>query len=178
MASVAGVFKAVAPWLFTAASTLLPGPLATAAQKVGEAIGKDVSPDLSAISEAVAGATPEQLQAIKAADQQYQLDMQKAGFQHVEDLLKMTFDDTANARAREVAVRDNTPRILAYGVSGLVVLIEGFMLLHGIPKTVDPVIAGRILGTLDSALILVLGYYFGSSRGSDAKNEIISNLSK
>src|SRR6185312_12097477 len=167
---------AVAPWLFTAASTMLPGPLATAAQKVGEAIGKPVSADPQAIAEAVAGAAPEQLQAIRAADQQYALDMQKAGFAHVEDLLKMNFDDTANARAREIAVRDNTPKILAYGISVLVVAIEGFMLLHGIPKDVDPVIAGRILGTLDSALILVLGYYFGSSRGSDDKNSIIDNL--
>jgi hypothetical protein len=178
MPNFASIFKAVAPWLFTAASTLLPGPLATAAQKVGEAIGKDVKPDVQAIAEAVAGATPEQLQAIKAADQQYALAMQKAGFEHAEDLLKMNFDDTANARAREIAVRDNTPKILAYGVSILVLLCEGFMLLHGIPKTVDPVIAGRILGTLDSALILVLGYYFGSSRGSQEKDATIANLSK
>jgi hypothetical protein len=165
MANAAGIFKAVAPWLFAGASTLLPGPLGQAAAKIGAIIGKpDLKPDIQSISAAVASATPEQLAQIRAADQQHELDMQKAGFEHVEDLLNAEYADTANARAREVAVRDNTPKILAYGVSILVLLVEGFVLLHGIPKLVEPVIAGRILGTLDSALILVLGYYFGSSQ--------------
>lgn len=179
MANAAGIFKTVAPWLFAGASTLLPGPLGQAAAKIGEIIGKpDLKPDITAISNAVAGATPEQLAQIRLADQQHELDMKKAGFETVEAILGAEYGDTANARAREVAVRDNTPRYLAYGVCVLVLVVEGWMLLHGIPKTVDPVIAGRVLGTLDSALILVLGYYFGSSRGSDAKNEVIANLSK
>lgn len=179
MANAKGIFKAVAPWLFAGASTLLPGPLGQAASKIGAIIGKpDLKPDIDAISEAVAGATPEQLAQIRAADQAHELEMQKAGFQHVEDLLNAEYADTANARAREVAIKDKTPRNLAYSVCVLVLLLEGFMLFYGTPKAVDPVIAGRILGTLDSALILVLGYYFGSSRGSDDKNEIIKNLSK
>jgi hypothetical protein len=32
-----------------------------------------------------------------------------------------------------------------------------------------------VLGTLDAALMLVLGYYFGSSAGSAAKDETIKN---
>jgi len=34
----------------------------------------------------------------------------------------------------------------------------------------------RSLGTIDMALGLVLGYYFGSSAGSDKKNELIRKL--
>jgi hypothetical protein len=32
----------------------------------------------------------------------------------------------------------------------------------------------RVLGTLDSALMLVLSYYFGSSAGSAEKNQIMA----
>jgi hypothetical protein len=35
-----------------------------------------------------------------------------------------------------------------------------------------------VLGTLDSALILILSYYFGSSAGSDRKTEILAGANQ
>jgi hypothetical protein len=50
------------------------------------------------------------------------------------------------------------------------------MFFLGQPKGIDGVVLGRILGTLDSALMLVLGYYFGSSAGSAEKTAAINKI--
>ena len=72
-------------------------------------------------------------------------------------------------------MKDWTPRILAAGVVCLTFCGEGWILTHGYPSNVAGELVGRILGTLDSALMLVLAYYFGSSAGSDRKTEILAN---
>jgi hypothetical protein len=51
--------------------------------------------------------------------------------------------------------------------------VQGFLLTHVIDGTMRELIA-RVLGTLDSALMLVLSYYFGSSAGSAEKNQIMA----
>jgi hypothetical protein len=185
MANAAGIFKAVAPWLFAGASTLLPGPLGQAAAKIGAIIGKpDLKPDITAISDAVASATPEQLALIRAADQQHELDMQKAGFAHVEDLLNAEYADTANARTREIQTKDSwTPRIIAAFVILAWCFVQGFLLVHafsGKPELTPSMsqLVGAISRMADAALMLVLGYYFGSSVGSQYKDSTIQNLSK
>lgn len=172
------VFKKAFPFISAAAG--LGGPLGTmAATAFGKAIGVDgVAANQDGMSDALTAAMskdPDVMLKLKQAEQDFALQMQELGFKQVDDLLNMDVADRANARAREVAVRDNTPKILAYGVVALAAGAEGYMLIHGI-KTVDPsaaVIVGRILGTLDTALVMVLSYYFGSSSGSQAKDATI-----
>jgi len=65
--------------------------------------------------------------------------------------------------------------ILAFVVVAMTIAAEGYVLMYG-AKTVDPVVLGRILGTLDSALILVLCYYFGSSAGSSEKSRLMAEM--
>jgi len=172
MADVIGFFKKVAPWVAAAAGCALPGPVGMAAKLVANAIGKPVRADVGEIAAAVAGASPEQLAAIQAANNQFQIDMQKLGFQHEEDFLA----DRANARAREVAVRDRMPAFLA------VVLTVGFfgvlllLAYHAVPDKSRDVFM-ILLGALTVGFKDALGYYLGSSASSEAKNEIISNLS-
>jgi hypothetical protein len=38
-------------------------------------------------------------------------------------------------------------------------------------------LVARVLGTLDGALMLVLSYYFGSSSGSQAKDDLLHKSS-
>ena len=66
------------------------------------------------------------------------------------------------------------PRILASLVVALVIAAEGSMLYFGQPKGVDGVVLGRILGTLDAALMLVLGYYFGASSSAGVERAEMS----
>jgi hypothetical protein len=66
--------------------------------------------------------------------------------------------------------------VIAAGVIGACILAEGVLLYHGAPSNLDGVILGRILGTLDAAVLIVLNYYFGSTRTSRSQVEAITNI--
>ena len=55
------------------------------------------------------------------------------------------------------------PHWLALITVLIVGIVEGGILHFGAPPGLDGVVLGKVLGTMDSALMLVLGYYFGSS---------------
>lgn len=164
------ILRTVAPTLALAAGGPF-GPIAAAA--IHLALGTDPTQPASAET-ALLNATPDQLLALKKAGNDFEVQMKTLGVQEEQ----LAYADTANARAREIAVKDNTPKILAYLVITLVLIAEGSMFFIGQPKSIDGVVLGRILGTLDSALIMVLGYYFGSSAGSAKKDSTISDLAK
>ena len=87
---------------------------------------------------------------------------------------QQVIDDRVSARNMAVQTRDIwTPRIIAALVIIGAFLGEGFALTHMIPAGSE-VLAGRVLGTLDSALLAVLYYYFGGSAGSDRKTELLA----
>lgn len=162
------VLKAVAPELALALGGPF-GPIAAAA--VSTALGTPAG-DTKAAETALLTATPDQLLALQNSRQAFMAQMKQLGI----DEEKLGFDDTANARAREVAVKDWTPRILAYAVVTLTVFLEGMLLLHGQPKEIDGVVLGRILGTWDAALMLVLSYYYGTSAGSISKTDALNQI--
>ncbi len=84
--------------------------------------------------------------------------------------------DRANARQREIALPNNlTPTILASLVSFGWIGVQAFLLTHVIVPEMLQTVA-RLLGTLDGALMLVLSYYFGSSSGSQAKDNTMAQL--
>jgi hypothetical protein len=171
--------KTMFPFISAAAS--LGGPLGTmAANAVGKALGVDkVDASPNGIESAItkAGASPEQIAAMQKAEQDFQVEMQKLGFDHVEDLEKIAADDRANARSREIQVKDKMPMLLGLivtsGFFGIVIL----MCFHAFPADTKDTLL-MLLGALAVGWKDVMGYFFGSSAGSDAKNEIISNLSK
>lgn len=176
MANITGFLKKSFPFISAAAS--FGGPLgALAAAAVGKALGVDgaIKPDLDSIASYIAGATPEQLIELRKAEADLQAKLAELGYQNEQELSKIAEEDRESARGREIAVKDKMPRYLA----GLVVLAcaagEGFVLVHGSPPNVPGELVGRILGTLDAAVMLVLSYYFGSSAGSDRKTEIMAN---
>lgn len=160
------VLATVAPLLGTA----LGGPFGgLAGSLLAKALGTS---DPKAMEAAITSTDPDILLKLKQADNEFQEHMKQLGI----DEAKLAFDDTANARAREVSVKDWTPRIIAYLVILLVLVAEGSMFFVGQPKGMDGVVLGRILGTLDSALMLVLGYYFGSSAGSTSKSDALNQI--
>lgn len=165
------IIGAVAP----TAATILGGPLAgLATQKIVTALGLPPDASVSEIGAAVAAATPEQLIELKKIDALLLVDLKKLDI----DILSLRTADTANARQREVSLKDYTPRILAGIVLVLWIGVNYYIFtgneLH--PSMRD--IALRSLGTLDAAVGLVLGYYFGSSLGSSNKDQQISSLTE
>lgn len=162
------VLKTVAPTLATAVG----GPFGALAGSVLSAVLGTPPDDPKAMETALLTATPETLLALRKAEQDFTVRMRELGISEE----KLVYDDIANARGREIALKDWTPRVIAFVVILLVLIAEGSMFFNGQPKGLDGVVLGRILGTLDSALMLVLGYYFGSSAGSAAKTDAINQF--
>jgi hypothetical protein len=88
--------------------------------------------------------------------------------------------DRASARAREVAVHDWTPSVLAWLVIGSNVALIGGIALGYVHPT-DTMVAGLVgtsLGYLVSESKAVLAYYFGSSTGSKDKDVTLAEIAK
>lgn len=150
--------------------------LSIAANTISEITGKPVKPDVGEIEDVINRLSPDQLLQLKEKDKDVELQLQKLGFENVQTLAKIDADDRASAREREKVVRDKTPQILAYSVVALVIAIDGWGLIHGFSANTAPVLIGRIQGTLDAALVLVLSYYFGSSFGSQRRTDVMAQV--
>jgi hypothetical protein len=172
---VLGVVAKVAPTLATAAG----GPLAGSAVSMLEAAlgvkpgSSDVAKRQDEIAAAVAGATPEQLLALKQADHDFQIKMTELGFADAEALAELNVRDRDSARQREIAVKDWTPRLLAAGVTLGFFTILGFLLLRSVPSASKDVL-DIMLGSLGTAWVSIVAYYFGSSAGSSEKTKLLA----
>jgi hypothetical protein len=163
-----GVLAAIAPTV----ATVMGGPLAgMATTAVINALG--LAPDASKeqVMQAIAGATPEQMLKLKEVEAQLILDLKKLDV----DLVKISADNTKDARAREIATKDWTPRVLAFAIMALYIGVQAYVLGYVVPEASINIVM-RSLGTLDAAVGLVLGYYFGSSVGSASKTDQISTM--
>jgi hypothetical protein len=175
--SVGGFFKKAAPWIAAGVASAVPGPIGMGARLVSEIIGKPVPADPVQINKAVEGMTPEQIAKLQDQDHQYEEAMRKMGFEHQEQLERIQVEDRQNARNREINVKDHTAEV------GFYILTAGFFFTlwyvfgHGVkPETHD--LSMIMVGVLGTGWTSAIAYFYGSSKGSDTKNEIISNLSK
>lgn len=166
------VVKSIAPTIGTA----LGGPLGgVAGLALSKALGvsEDSAKDETAMAAAIQGANPDQLMALKKADQDFSLQMQKLGFQDIEALEAIAAGDRANARDREIKTQDWAPKAL-----GITITLGFFGLLYYLLRHEPPAgsrdILNIMLGSLGSAWIGVVTYYFGSSAGSARKTELMS----
>lgn len=163
------IIKSVAPMLGAA----LGGPLGgLAVSAIGQALGVD-DKTAESVKAAILGATPEQLLALKQEENRFAEHMAELGYKDVESLERIAADDRASARSMVVATGDVwTPRLLAALVVIAWCVVQGFLLNNVIEPSMRELIA-RVLGTLDSALTLVLAFYFGSSSTSHFKTRMM-----
>lgn len=158
------VLRAVAPTIGTA----IGGPFgAIAGIALSKALGTTVA------DEALLQATPEQLLALKQAEQAFAVQLEQLGINRD----KLVYDDIANARAREVAVRDHTPAVLAYAVTVGFFGTLGFLLAYGKPAAGGDALL-VMLGSLGTAWAGVITYFFGSSAGSKSKTDALATIAK
>lgn len=164
------IVGSVAPALATALGGPLAGVAVTAiANKV---LGNEAATE-DEVAVAIAGANPETLLKLKQAEYDFVKSMSELDI----DLEKIAAGDRASAREREIKTGDSwTPRIIASVVITGWFIIQWYLLEHVIPQEMREIIM-RTLGTLDMALGMVLGYYFGSSAGSRDKDRTILNAS-
>lgn len=157
---------AVAPSLAMA----LGGPLAGAATKALSValLGKpDAAED--EVAQAIASGGTEALMALKEAENSFKLEMKRLDV----DLTKIHQADRASARDASVAGGTQKHVFWLTVVIFLVVIgVEASVLFLGVPVGTDQQMVGRILGTLDAALLAALYYTYGSSAGSARKDEL------
>ena len=169
MEAILNLVRTVAPSIASAVG----GPLAgMATRAISEALlGKSDGTEQE-LENAVASATPEQLLALKKAEQEFAVKMRELDI----DLERISNADRDSARNREVSLRDWTPRVLA----GLITVgyfgVLFWMLRFGLPNTGSSEALLVMLGALGTAWGGVVAYYFGSSAGSKEKTEAMNRM--
>jgi hypothetical protein len=173
-----GVVDALAGVAPTIAQTVA-GPLGGAAVNMIETAlglnkGASATPaGQDAILKSIAGMDPQTAIALHTADLAFQ--------QHLQDvqvsLAKNDADDRASARNMQVQTRDPTPRILAICVFGCFFGLLGLLSFVPIPVVNhDALMMG--ITTLGSGFIGIVGFYFGSSLGSQNKDAALAAAAK
>lgn len=159
----------VAPWIGTA----LGGPLGGAAVgAVADALGLSDKTEAS-IKAALAGITPEQMLAIKNADQAFSVNMQKLGFDNLEKMAALAADNTKDARAMQVTTRSHIPAVLAVLITcGFFGILIG--MLRGDLNATDNQALLIMLGALGAAWGVVVNFFFGSTAESGRKTELLA----
>lgn len=157
------VLGTVAPLLGTA----LGGPFGgLAGSLLSKALGTS---DPKGLEAAITSTDPDILLKLKQAENDFQAQMKALDISEE----KLTFDDRANARAREVAIKDSTPKYMAYLVTIGFFGVLGYLLGYGKPQQGGDVML-VLVGSLGTAWTGIIAYYFGSSAGSAAKNDAIN----
>jgi hypothetical protein len=163
------IIKTVAPWIGTA----LGGPLGgMAAEAAANALGLTAK-TTDALKQALSGATPEQMLALKQADQQFQLQMQALGFKQIADLEAIAAGDRKDARAMQIAARSWVPAALSIAVTlGYFFILVGMM--TGTLKVSDSQALLLMLGSLSTAWGVVMAFWFGTTADSGRKTELLA----
>lgn len=163
------IVKTVAPWIGTA----LGGPLGgMAVSAISDALGLSEKTE-SSIKQALSGVTPDQMLALKKADQDFALRMQELGFENQKALEQLAVSDRDSARKREIEVRDTTPRNMAYAITIGFFGVLYFMLVRQVPDSSRDIL-NIMLGVLGTAWTGVISYYYGSTSHSMAKTELLA----
>ena len=154
----------------TVASALL-GPLGgIAVAGLGKVFGIDSASqkDITRVIEQ-GKLTPEQLAEINKLELEFKQHEKDLGFKYTE----LEFKDTDSARQMQMAVKSNIPATLAvfvttgfFGILGLLIFDTGL-------KPSEPLLV--MLGSLGTAWTMIIGFYFGSSHGSQAKDAMLAN---
>lgn len=165
MDELLNLVRTVAPTIATAVG----GPLAgMATRAISEALLGRPDGTESELVEAAKSATPEQLLALKTAENQFVIRMRELDL----DLERIAQEDRANAREREVKTGDWTPRVLAAAVTLGFFGVLSWMIVYGLPGNGGEAML-VMLGTLGTSWGAIMNYYFGSSAGSRAKDEAL-----
>ncbi len=166
------VLGTIAPTVLTA----LGGPFgALAAAALHLALG--TNGDSKAVDVALTGASQDTILKVREAELNLQATLSQLGI----DKEKLQYDDIANARNLEVQTKSSTPTVLSYCVLGASMV--AFLGVVGgyvkIPTDPHPaLIYGSVLTYLVTESKAVLGYWFGSSMGSQSKDDTIAGIAK
>lgn len=111
--------------------------------------------------------------ALKNADQQFALQMQALGFKQVTDLEAIAAGDRKDARAMQVSKPSPVPAMLSFLVTvGYFGILVGMM--TGKLVVSDSQALLIMLGSLGTAWGGVMAFWFGTTRDSSRKTELLA----
>ena len=149
-------------------ATALGGPLAgLAVSAVSKAIGVPQEDARKMLTDA--NMTPEQLAQIKVAELELKKQAQSLGL----DFEKLAVADRTSAREMQVATKSLLVPSLALIVVGSFIAMTGATLLGY--SHIETALAGTLVGYLSAKCEQVITFYFGSSAGSQRKDELLYN---
>jgi len=191
--TVKNALVTLAPTIATGLGTpLLGGAVAALESVFGLTPSGSIDDRQGALAAAISGATPEQLASIRKADQDYAARMAEAGFKDKEALAQLALQeqalyvtDTADARAKNAG--NDKVFVLGCVVLGTFAAIMfaslwgAYALLTGKLPVVDAAIVGMvsgfvgtIIGYVSANAQQVVSFFFGSSKGGEAKGDAMA----
>ncbi|ACC76165.1 hypothetical protein PPMP20_19060 [Paraburkholderia phymatum] len=194
LSNALGVLASIAPTIATALGTpILGGAVAALESVFGLTPGKSSMQERQdALAAAISGATPEQLAAVRKADQDYAARMAEAGFKSKEALAALAVQeqtlyvqDTANAReanARNdkvfwlgVVILATFALVMFASLWGAYALLTGRVVVEN-AALVGMVagFVGTVIGYVSANAQQVVGFFYGSSKGSEAKTDAMA----
>lgn len=163
------IVKTVAPWIGTA----LGGPLGgMAVEAAANALGVSEK-TTDAVKAAISGATPEQMLALKQADQAFALQMQALGFKQVTDLEAIAAGDRDSARKMQIANKSFVPALLTCFVVGAFVATLVLLLKFDVPTTNRDIVV-YMIGQLSGGFTSALAFWLGTTRQSEDKTHLLA----
>jgi hypothetical protein len=155
------------------------------------ALGKALLGDAEApLADVVGAARSADKLKIAAAEQEAQLRLRQSGGGSLAELgaalaaantaAQQGYQDTADARRRQIATHDQTNQILAYVVTGIFfVLILALIFAQkmglNFPDNGVKDLLYTLLGVVATGWANIIGFYFGSSAGSAQKSQAIND---
>jgi hypothetical protein len=170
------VLKTVAPTIAATAAGPFAPLVAPILQKIFD------TTDVKSTEAALLTATPEQLLALKQADNTHLEKLEELGIERD----KLSLDDLASARSMQVQTKDPTVRQMAWLNVGGFLAVSVFLIVAAViwPEQVTKVPAtawatlGTVFGYLAKSASQTEAFYFGSSAGSQAKDVTIADIAK
>ena len=158
--------KMIAPTLATA----IGGPFGTMAYGLAAKV-MNISPEEAQRTIESGKLTAEQIASVQLAEIEIKAKAQELGL----DFAKVAADDRKSARDMQTTTRSMLPPVLA-----ILVTLGFFGILVGMMTktfaTSDALLL--MLGSLGTAWTGIIAFYFGSSAGSQAKNDLLSRAVK
>jgi len=148
------------------------GPAGVAIAVLSKALlGHDKGDEGTVAAAIEAGLTPEQASRLMEAEQEFTLKLVDTAVA----LEKIEADDRANARTREITLKDRMPALLAWTLTAAVVAMLGLLAFRVVPaENREPFLI--VLGNVMAAWGAAMAYYHGSSSGSKAKDVVLARV--
>jgi hypothetical protein len=170
--------KKAAPFIAAVAGSAVPvaAPfLGLAAKKLSDGLGVKVDATADSIKDAISSAMgdPEKLGKLKQIDNEFAEHMKQLDIESAEKFEELAAGDRANAREMQIKMPSRLPGILAVVVTAGFFGLLGLIAYHEAPPGSEKIL-DVMTGSLGTAWIGVINYYFGSSAGSAAKTALLA----